>query len=1180
MNSNFPFFPAGEPLVVPALQATVFIVVAALLGIAAQRPVWKRALWQVCFGCLILLGLEQITGVGRQLYAQWETREHPASPNQPLQVLNPPAFHLLPGMHEIPLKPIPEIAESEPDDPALHTGFEKWASALGARLSLGAPAVFETPAAAPESAEPGRSPSGLEVLWFVGMLLVLGRILLARAGLFWLCNRAVRHRTGPIHARVQSMAARLRLRRSVRVFASGAVRSPMIFGVVRPTVILPERFAEAFGGEQQEVMLAHELAHLSARDPLWYLAADAASALFWWHPLVWWARARLHAASELAADEASVLVPRGPVTLAECLVVLAREWTVPRNSASIGVEGGGFRSRLGRRVERLLKMNERNWHRPSRWQLVSARGVAGMCGLGLVLAATGWATPAWVRSESSLAKSLGEGWRSLAALSFQPGEQSAESRFESAKSPLENEHGVRGSVTLIGDPPPEREILNVPDFVRAMREEPMRTRNFRVSAEGGLADVFVYIKGGLEGQKFEAPEEPVILEARGCEWEPYVAGVQTGQLVLFKNADPVLHNLQFSSPSRKNRAWNRALLANAKPAEARFEFPELFARLTGDFYPWMFAYLCIAEHPFFAVTDADGRFELPAGLPPGRYTLAAIHRRAGEIEREIVIGRDKMEEIQLQFELRNASSAEGQTITGKVVDAESGEPIERFTVTPGHVGTYDFLRWVHPGSREGEDGRYSIPREIGDLDPLRVNPAGGSVRFSVLKVEAPGYLPQMLRPDGNLWPDNVKLRKGDGHDGAIMEPDGHLAEGADVAFSLRFSSLNLQQGKLRLKMWDVDPIHHSPIVSTDDRGRFKLPGRAGALSIVATHEKGFREISMEEFAPEHPIRLHSWSRIEGKLMLGNAPVANETVYLRSKLPSTIYVNSQAKTDAEGRVTFEKVPPGDFNLYLQREKISPAALSVAPGETLRIDLDFGTTPGRRRLKTKLETIRLPEVRFDGVPLLDVLKQISEQAERHDPDGTGINFMVTTNINKATIHLAPPLRNLRLIDVLDAITKKSSEPIQFAIEEYAVVFSPEPPDVERLYSRVFRLDPRKFSEDLQRFAATNNLPSVSEMESASGRAGGVSRSRRAALSGDSEGTGIVHRTNSSLTIHDLVRQFFTNGGINFLAPGKSAFYNDRTGVLLVRGTLEEMLIIENLIREFQAAPAPPDSLKNEN
>ena len=113
-------------------------------------------------------------------------------------------------------------------------------------------------------------------------------------------------------------------------------------------------------------MLAHDMAHLAALDPLWWMISDAIIALAWWHPLVWWARRQLQSAQEAAADDASVLIPGGARALAECLVRLGRELTAPGPARALGIGGNGPRSLLAARVERLLR-EPRAWQPLSLW---------------------------------------------------------------------------------------------------------------------------------------------------------------------------------------------------------------------------------------------------------------------------------------------------------------------------------------------------------------------------------------------------------------------------------------------------------------------------------------------------------------------------------------------------------------------------------------------------------------------------------------------------------------------------------------------------------------------------------------------------------------------------------------------------------------------------------------------
>ncbi len=161
---------------------------------------------------------------------------------------------------------------------------------------------------------------------------------------------------GDLHDRADAILQRLDARRKIRLLQSPGLTGPLAFGILRPSVGLPADFGAKFSRAEQDAMLAHELAHLAAHDPLWYLLADVSSAALWWHPQAWWARRRLHHASELAADEAAALFPDGPAALAGCLVTLGKQMTQLPATGWMGVEGGGFRSNLAERVQRLLRL--------------------------------------------------------------------------------------------------------------------------------------------------------------------------------------------------------------------------------------------------------------------------------------------------------------------------------------------------------------------------------------------------------------------------------------------------------------------------------------------------------------------------------------------------------------------------------------------------------------------------------------------------------------------------------------------------------------------------------------------------------------------------------------------------------------------------------------------------------
>lgn len=174
-----------------------------------------------------------------------------------------------------------------------------------------------------------------------------------------------------LQAKVQALAQRMHFRGRVHLSESPLLAGPIAFGFVRRCICLPDGFARTHTSQEQEVTLAHELAHLAARDPLWYAIVDIAAALFWFNPLAWFGRTQFQTACESAADEASLLVSEdGARTLAECLVQLGKRMARVNSYGWIGIEGNRFRSALGRRVTRLLKLEP--WRALSpRWRMAA-----------------------------------------------------------------------------------------------------------------------------------------------------------------------------------------------------------------------------------------------------------------------------------------------------------------------------------------------------------------------------------------------------------------------------------------------------------------------------------------------------------------------------------------------------------------------------------------------------------------------------------------------------------------------------------------------------------------------------------------------------------------------------------------------------------------------------------------
>ncbi len=184
---------------------------------------------------------------------------------------------------------------------------------------------------------------------------------------------------------------------------------------------------------------------------------------------------------------------------------------------------------------------------------------------------------------------------------------------------------IAGRVTLEGDPPRMAPLNFNADPVCSQVHGGANVPKEEVVAKGGrLKNVLVYVKSSskaLEGLRYETPKTPVLLDQKGCLYQPHVFGVMAGQPITIRSSDPTPHNIKCQP--RKNDAFN---FSQPKPGEdtRSFEREEVAppVRLECNVHPWMNGYAGVLSHPFFAVTGEDGSYSIP-GLPPGDYEIVA-----------------------------------------------------------------------------------------------------------------------------------------------------------------------------------------------------------------------------------------------------------------------------------------------------------------------------------------------------------------------------------------------------------------------------------------------------------------------------------------------------------------------------------------------------------------------------
>jgi hypothetical protein len=206
---------------------------------------------------------------------------------------------------------------------------------------------------------------------------------------------------------------------------------------------------------------------------------------------------------------------------------------------------------------------------------------------------------------------------------------------------------ITGKVTLKGQPKPETPVPLEGTTCGPVVHVPLTTRHYVVGADKGLANVFVYVKQGAAATPPAAGEGP-ILDQINCQYEPYVMGMVTNQKLKIRNSDPLLHNVH--ATPKVNKEFNFAQVTKGQVNEKTFDKAEVLVRMKCDVHPWMFAYIGVVDHPYFGVTDKDGSFKI-SNLPAGKYTIEAVHLKAGNKQQEITVTGDEKKAINFELEV-------------------------------------------------------------------------------------------------------------------------------------------------------------------------------------------------------------------------------------------------------------------------------------------------------------------------------------------------------------------------------------------------------------------------------------------------------------------------------------------------------------------------------------------------
>jgi plastocyanin len=196
---------------------------------------------------------------------------------------------------------------------------------------------------------------------------------------------------------------------------------------------------------------------------------------------------------------------------------------------------------------------------------------------------------------------------------------------------------ISGVVSLKGQPPKMKPLDMTADPGCPTGPQPADVVVLSSDKPGRafVANVFVYVKEGLPQGNFAVPTEPVTLDQKGCRYNPHMLGIMAGQPLKITNTDTADHNIH-DMPSN-NPAFNESQMPTDQPVTKKFANPEMMIPVQCNQHPWMRAYINVMLHPYFAVSAVDGSYEI-RNLPPGEYTIAAVHEKFGEQTMKVKVG--------------------------------------------------------------------------------------------------------------------------------------------------------------------------------------------------------------------------------------------------------------------------------------------------------------------------------------------------------------------------------------------------------------------------------------------------------------------------------------------------------------------------------------------------------------